>query len=87
MTEEWGDLWEWWSRDAKRADTSEYVSGTEWAGLLLIPLGEDCPGVGVEDVMRATAFEPGVVEFVVYMPAIGFEYQVDSIRGQVTVDR
>jgi hypothetical protein len=53
--------------------------------LLLIPLGDDGSRVGVDNVMWPAAFEPGILQFVIDVPAVVFQDKLNPVHGQVPV--
>ena len=55
------------------------------ATLLLIPLGDNGSCVGINDVMWPTAFEPGILQFVIDVPAVVFQHKLNPVQGQVPV--
>jgi len=55
------------------------------ATLLLIPLGDNGSRVGIDDVMWPTAFQPGILQFVIDVPAVVFQHKLNPVQGQVPV--
>ena len=53
---------------------------------LLIALRDDGPRMGVDDVVWPTPFEPGVLQFIVHMPAVWLQHQLNPVWGQITVN-
>ncbi len=44
----------------------------ESARLLFVALGQNCPSMGVDDIMRAASFEPRVLQRIIHVPAVVF---------------
>src|SRR5271166_4919106 len=71
------------SQKARSPPPSAGAAGS--ATLLLIPLGDDGSRVGIDDVMWPTAFEPGILQFVIDVPAVVFQHKLNPVHRQVPV--
>ena len=52
---------------------------------MLIPFGDNGSRMCVNDVMWPAAFEPGILHFVIDMPAVVFQHELNPVQGQVPV--
>ena len=50
------------------------------ATLLLIPFGDNGSRVGINDVMWPAAFEPGILQFVIDVPAVVFQHKLNPVQ-------
>src|SRR5687768_10163124 len=57
----------------------------EIIGLLVVAFGDDGSGVGVDDVVGAAARRQRAFQFIIDVPAVGFEGDRDAIRGKIPV--
>lgn len=53
---------------------------------LLVSLHENRAGRRVEDIMWSASFEPWIAQFVIDVPAVGFQREPHAVRGQIAVD-
>ncbi len=69
----------------KRGSRSPSAGVAALATLLLIPLGDNGSCVSIDDVMWPASFEPGILQFVVDVPAVIFQHKLNPVQRQIPI--
>src|SRR5262245_56713393 len=67
----------WWSTGVESVETGD--------ALLLVPLGLDHAGGGIDDVVRTAAFQARILQLVIDVPAVVFQDDLNAKAGKIAI--